>query len=113
MGAVPVRPDVRPSEPMVRVLLALGDDVLHGYGIMQVARERSGGAIALLPGTLYSTIKRMLTDGLVEECDPPRGSESTDARRRYYRVTKAGRILAAAETRRMAALVRLGRVFLD
>ena len=113
MGAPTEQSDARPSEPMVRILLALGDDVLHGYGIMQAARERSGGVIALLPGTLYSTIKRMLADGLLEECDPPTESESTDARRRYYRVTKAGRVLAAAETRRMAALVRLGRVFLN
>ena len=113
MRASAVSSDVRPPEPALRVLLALGDDVMHGYGIMQAARERSGGMIDLLPGTLYSTIKKMLADGLVEECDAPRGVVSGDTRRRYYRVTKAGRALAAAETRRMAALVRLGRVFLS
>jgi DNA-binding PadR family transcriptional regulator len=105
--------DTRASEPALRILLALGDDVMHGYGIMQAARERSGGLIDLLPGTLYSTIKKMLSDGLIEECDPPRHVTSDDARRRYYRVTKTGRATAAAETRRMAALVKLGRVFLS
>lgn len=97
---------------MLRVLLALGDQCLHGYAIMQTARDRSDGLIALLPGTLYSTLRRMVRDGLVEEVDPPKHSESTDSRRRYYRVTRSGRELAAAETRRMAALVKLGRVFL-
>jgi len=106
-------PDAKPPDPALRVLLALGDDVRHGYGIMQAARERSGGLIDLLPGTLYSTIKKMLADGLVEECDAPKGVDSDDARRRYYRVTRGGRAFAAAETRRMAALVKLGRVFLS
>jgi DNA-binding PadR family transcriptional regulator len=105
--------DARAPEPALRVLLALGDDVLHGYGIMQAARDRSNGLIDLLPGTLYSTLKKMLSDGLVEESNAPKGANSDDARRRYYRVTKAGRALAAAETRRMAVLVKLGRVFLS
>ena len=104
--------DRQPLDPVLRVLLALGDDVKHGYGIMQAARERGSGVIDLLPGTLYSTIKKMLGDGLIEECDAPRGVVSEDARRRYYRVTRAGRAHAAAETRRLATLVKLGRVFL-
>lgn len=106
------RPGGRPSEPMLRVLLVLGEDCLHGYAILQAARERSDGLVDLLPGTLYSTLKRMVGEGLVEEVDRPKHAESTDTRRRYYRVTKAGRAIAAAETRRMAALVKLGRVFL-
>jgi DNA-binding PadR family transcriptional regulator len=73
--------------------------------------ERSGGAIRILPGTLYSTIKKMLADRLIEEVPPPRHADSDDARRRYYRVTPAGRAAVEAETRRLALLVKLGRVF--
>jgi DNA-binding PadR family transcriptional regulator len=100
------------SQPAHHVLLALGTDAKHGYAIMQDLAERSGGSIRLLPGTLYSSIKKMLAEGLIEEVDPPADADSDDERRRYYRVTKAGRTAAEAETRRLALLVRLGRVFL-
>jgi hypothetical protein len=55
----------------------------------------------------------MLADGLIEEIGPPRHADSDDARRRYYRVTRAGRAAAEAETRRLALLVKLGKVFLS
>ena len=99
------------NQPAHHVLLALGTDAKHGYAIMQDIAARSGGRISLLPGTLYSTLKKMLAEGLVEEVDPPKSADSEDARRRYYRVTKAGRLAAQAETERMALLVRLGKVF--
>ena len=99
------------NQPAHHILLALGHDAKHGYAIMQDLAEHSGGRIRLLPGTLYSTIKKMLADGLIEECDPPRGADSTDARRRYYRVTKAGKRAVQAETARAALLVKLARIF--
>jgi DNA-binding PadR family transcriptional regulator len=106
-------PDPDPlNAPALHVLLALGTDAKHGYAIMRDINERSGGAIRLLPGTLYSTIKRLLADGLLEEVSAPRDADSDDARRRYYRVTTRGRAAAEAETRRLALLVKLGKVFL-
>ena len=92
-------------------MLALGTDALHGYAIMQSIAERSGGAIRILPGTLYSTLKKLLAEGLVEECDPPKHADSEDARRRYYRVTKSGKVAMKAQTERLALLVKLGKVF--
>jgi DNA-binding PadR family transcriptional regulator len=109
-GAAPNTPV---SEAALHVLLALGADARHGYAIMRDIQARTGGRVRLLPGTLYSTIKRLVDDGLIEECEPPRDADSDDARRRYYRVTRTGRTAAAAETRRLAALVKLGRVFLE
>jgi DNA-binding PadR family transcriptional regulator len=97
--------------PAQHVLLALGTDALHGYAIMQSIAERSGGQIRLLPGTLYSTIKKLLAENLVEECDPPKNADSEDARRRYYRVTRAGKAAMKAQTERLALLVKLGKVF--
>lgn len=101
------------GQPALHVLLALGTDAKHGYAIMQDIARETGGAIRLLPGTLYTTIKRLLADGLIEEVTTPLRAESDDARRRYYRVTKRGQAAAEAEIRRMAALVKLGRVFLS
>jgi DNA-binding PadR family transcriptional regulator len=110
---MPVRAqrDSELSQPALHILLALGPEAKHGYAIMQDIATRSGGRIRILPGTLYSTIKKMLADGLVEEIPPPARSDSDDARRRYYRVTRQGKALAQAETQRLALLVRLGRVF--
>jgi DNA-binding PadR family transcriptional regulator len=100
------------SQPALHILLALGPEAKHGYAIMQDIASETAGKIRLLPGTLYSTIKKLLADDLVEEVDPPRGVDSDDDRRRYYRVTRRGRAAAEAEVRRMALLVRLGRGFL-
>jgi DNA-binding PadR family transcriptional regulator len=100
------------SQPALHVLLALGHEAKHGYAIMQDIAAESEGKVRLLPGTLYSTIKKMLADGLIEEVDAPGDADSEDARRRYYRVTRLGHGAAGAETRRLALLVKLGRVFL-
>lgn len=97
--------------PALQILLSIGTDAKHGYAIMRDARGRSGGRIEILPGTLYATIKTLLADGLIEEVPAPRDADSNDARRRYYKVTRAGRAHAAREVTRMAALVRMGRVF--
>ncbi len=91
------------------VLLALGDEPKHGYAILREIDERTESMVRLLPGTLYSTIKKLLAQKLVEECAPPRQADSLDERRRYYRLTELGRRLATEETDRMAALVRRAR----
>ena len=103
--------DAALSPPAHHILLALGTEAKHGYAIMRDIAERSEGTIRVLPGTLYSTIKKMLADGLIDEVAAPRDADSEDVRRRYYRVTRAGRTAVAAETRRLALLVKLGRVF--
>ena len=95
------------SPPVYHVLLALGDDTLHGYAMMQAFEEMTAGADQLLPGTLYATLARMTETGLIDEAEPP--EPESDARRRYYRATRFGRRVAAAETARMARLVDLAR----
>ena len=91
------------------ILLALADGELHGYAIMKDVADRSDGAVRLGPGTLYGALKRLLETKLLEECgeraDPDRGDE----RRRYYRLTSLGRLVARAEAARLDALVRAAR----
>lgn len=91
------------SPPVYHVLLALGRETLHGYGIMQSFSELTGGDERLLPGTLYATLSRMAETGLIEETPAP--EPDVDARRRYYRATSFGRRVAAAESERMRRLV--------
>ncbi len=94
---------LRPVE--FHVLLSLGGEDRHGYGIIQETEARTGGGVHLELGTLYRALRRMEAAGLIERTPPPAGEEDADERRRYYALTALGRAVAAAETRRMEALV--------
>jgi DNA-binding PadR family transcriptional regulator len=91
------------------ILMALADDDLHGYGIMRAVAELTGGKVRLGPGTLYGSIKTLLEAKLIEELDERRDDELGDERRRYYRLTGAGRRFARTEAERLAGMVRLAR----
>ncbi len=91
------------------ILVALADRERHGYSIMQDVAARTGGKVQLGAGTLYSSIRRMLEQGLIEELAESPDPTSADERRRYYRVTRFGRRVAAAECERLSALIHQAR----
>jgi DNA-binding PadR family transcriptional regulator len=91
------------------ILIALADRDRHGYSIMQDASERTGGKVRLSAGTLYSSIHRLLEQGLVEELRNSPDPASSDERRRYYRLTKWGRQVALAEAQRLSELLEQAR----
>lgn len=88
------------------VLLALAEDDLHGYAILQAVEARLSGLLPLRTGTLYRSLARLLEDGLIEEVD---GTTTTDERRRYYAITRHGREVAALEAERLAGQVAAAR----
>ena len=90
------------------ILLTLADEDRHGYGIMRQVAEQTGGRMRLGPGTLYSSLQSLLEEGLIEERASPAGMPGEE-RRRYYRLTSAGRKLARAEAERLADLLRVAR----
>src|SRR5689334_23068806 len=83
------------------ILVALADRDRHGYSIMQDVAMRTDGKVRLSAGTLYSAIRRMLEQGLIEELRHSPDPDSEDQRRRYYRLTALGRRVALAEARRL------------
>lgn len=89
------------------ILVALSDADRHGYAIMQEVAERTGGRTKLNPGTLYTTIHRLLDQSLIEELDAR--PDKDDERRRYYRLTTFGRQVAQRELARLTEMVALGR----
>ena len=91
------------------ILIALADRDRHGYSIMQNVAARTDGKVKLSAGTLYSSIRRMLEQGLIEELTQSPDPSSSDERRRYYRLTRFGRRAAAGEVERLKALVRQAR----
>ena len=92
-----------------QILMALSDDDLHGYEIMRRVEEQTEGRTRMGPGTLYSSIQALLDAGFIAEV-ASRGDEGlNDARRRYYRLTAAGRKAARAEAERLADVLRVAR----
>ena len=69
-----------------QILLALADEERHGYAIKREVASRTNGDVQLGPGTLYGSIKRMVTAGFIEESDERPDPEIDDERRRYYRI---------------------------
>jgi DNA-binding PadR family transcriptional regulator len=91
------------------VLVALADQDRHGYAIMQDVAERTGGKVRLSAGTLYSAVRRMLEQGLIDELRESPDPASADERRRYYTLTAFGRDVALAEARRVSDLLSQAR----
>ena len=82
------------STPLVLAILTEGDS--YGYAILKRVRELSGGELEWTDGMLYPVLHRLERSGLVESRWEKTGSER---RRKYYRVTKAGREQLADEHR--------------
>ncbi len=99
-----------PLTPAVFYTLpALAEGDRHGYAIMQQARVLSLGRFRMGPGTLYSTIQRLLELGLIEEVSEPEGVEDSDSRRRYYRISTEGKALLQMNLDVMRSAVRAAR----
>jgi len=92
-----------------QILLALVGQDLHGYGIMRQVADQTDGRMRLGPGTLYSSIQTLVEEGLIGEVDLREDATFGHERRRYYRLTAAGRKLARSEAERLADLLRVAR----
>ena len=91
------------------VLFALADTEKHGYAIMQSTEKLSDGKFRMGPGTLYTTIQRLLELSLIEEVPDPAAVDGRESRRRFYRLTRYGRLLLDAEINRMGAVLQVAR----
>ena len=92
------------------ILLALADADLHGLGIARAVQELSDGQTRLWPASLYGTLDELEETGFIEELDDPRRrpADASD-KKRFYRLTRAGHRALAAETDRLASLVKVAR----
>jgi DNA-binding PadR family transcriptional regulator len=91
------------------VLFSLADGEKHGYAIMQEMATLSEGKFRVGPGTLYTTLQRLLDLALIEEVAGTGAAADHDGRRRYYRLTGTGKVLLESEIGRMDSVVRLAR----
>lgn len=91
------------------ILMALEAQPLHGYAIIKDVAERSDHDLQLQTGALYRSLRRLLLDGLITECDRPANEDSADERRRYYRATPLGRDVLRADLARMTRVVQAAK----
>jgi DNA-binding PadR family transcriptional regulator len=94
------------SPQVFHILLSLADQDLHGYAIIADISGRTDGRVVLTASTLYAALKRLLDEGLVEELERP---AEDDPRRRYYRITRAGRNAGREEAARLESLAEMAR----
>ncbi|NLN18713.1 MAG: PadR family transcriptional regulator [Firmicutes bacterium] len=87
------------STPIVLAILAEGDS--YGYAILKRVRELSGGRVEWTDGMLYPVLHRLERHGYIEA----RWEVSESGRRRkYYRLTSAGRAQLVEEHRQWKAV---------
>jgi DNA-binding PadR family transcriptional regulator len=92
------------------ILLALAGSDLHGLGIARAVEELSDGQTRLWPASLYGTLDELTESGWIEELADPRTRPADESeKKRFYRLTRAGQRALAAETERLAALIKVAK----
>jgi PadR family transcriptional regulator, regulatory protein PadR len=106
-------PDTQAKKGSAEILILslLEERIRHGYEICRLIDERSEGALRFNAASLYPTLYRLEDRGLI------RGrwvEKAGQRRRRYYRITPAGRRALAARRRDwrdfLRALERVARL---
>jgi PadR family transcriptional regulator len=69
------------------LLAALSGGPLHGYGLIEELKQRSGGTFELPEGTVYPALHRLERQGLLSSA----WDEDGKRRRRVYSLTRSGR----------------------
>jgi DNA-binding PadR family transcriptional regulator len=88
-----------------QVLTLLAGRELHGYAIIQAARDAFPDQPALEIGSLYRIISRMLDQKLLREVAGAARINDDNRVRRFYASTELGRAVARAEAARLRALL--------
>jgi DNA-binding PadR family transcriptional regulator len=109
VGRINVQDHLPLSPAEFQVLVALADGEKHGYAIGKEVVRRTDGQVLLRAATLYTVIKRLLADGLIDESSARPDPALDDERRRYYRLSERGRKVAVAEAARLDETVRQAR----
>lgn len=101
------------SRSLLHLLMALQEGERHGYAVMKWVEDHTDGVVRMGPGTLYTTIQRAETLGLIVESDDRAPSDEDQRQRRYYDITPLGRAALGAEVDRLGAFVDRARAALS
>lgn len=79
----------------------------HGYGIMQLTEQLSGGRIRLAAGTLYGALNSLCDKGWIIPLPI-----SAESRKKEYKLTEEGLVVLKYELNRLRQLVENGESIL-
>jgi len=80
------------ATPLVLAILAEGDS--YGYAIIKRVAELSGGQLEWTDGMLYPVLHRLERQDFISA---KWGTSETGRKRKYYRITRLGRVQLAAQ----------------
>jgi DNA-binding PadR family transcriptional regulator len=90
------------------ILLSLAERDRHGSGVMRDVLDLTDGELKLWPVTLYGSLDELCEQGWIRSLDrPPADADDDSARKRWFRITAAGRRALSAEVARLDATVRV------
>ena len=85
------------------ILALLEDGPSHGYDLARRIEQRSGGRLSFHVASLYTILYRLESDGLIAG---RRVENAGQRRRRFYRLTAAGRAQLVARRRSWREFVK-------
>ena len=88
--------ELKKGSAELMILSLLEDEARHGYDICRLIEQRSAGAVKFRVASLYPLLYRMEQRGWIGGRWVEKPGQR---RRRYYRLTKDGRLMLAAERR--------------
>lgn len=94
MGINSLARELKRGSAELLVLALLEERDRHGYDLARLIDERSGRTISFHVASLYPTLYRMEGKGLIEGRWVEKAGQR---RRRYYRLTAAGRKMLASQ----------------
>jgi len=90
------------------ILLSLAEHDRHGSGIMRDVLAITNDELKLWPVTLYGSLDELQEQGWIRVLDKaPAAAAEEGGRKRWFRITPAGRRALAAEVGRLDATVRV------
>jgi DNA-binding PadR family transcriptional regulator len=90
------------------ILLSLADRERHGSGIMRDVLELTNDELKLWPVTLYGSLDELQEHGWIRALDKAPASVAEEGgRKRWFRITPAGRRVLTAEVARLDTTVRV------
>lgn len=89
------------------ILFALRRGKQHGYGLMKQIEKDSNGVLKLTSGTLYTCLKSLVVNELIQEIEMST-EEATiiNLPRKYYELTPKGNEFLFAEIRRFHHIIK-------
>lgn len=110
------QPDIPLNIPLTEqtfyILLSLHAGPRHGYAILKDVEQLSQGRLLISVSTLYTSLKRMLEQKLIERVESDREDPGGRPRKRY-RLTPDGQKILTSETQRLKDLVQAANLRLS